>query len=230
MPSLPASQLASFVFHFSCLPRPKVGHDRTSTSTFHSPYSHWSDRWKISSHRLITKLAKVWNWKKSPRCSRIRLSSSVSSCIMRDVSSARRVAFHNVSAFGRLSLIGAICAQQGPLAGIFEGWCEIRGSNSISSPAPQSSNPVSFVRQSGFDCIAPSVVAPFNGSEGGVKGFFRASGVVLAENYWLKCIRFHYQGTQRMCVRRRKVRSFRRGRFPEYVPFKLAVTFDQIWN
>lgn len=149
---------------------------------------------------------------------------------MRDVSSARRVAFHNVSAFGRLSLIGAICAQQGPLAGIFEGWCEIRGSNSISSPAPQSSNPVSFVRQSGFDCIAPSVVAPFNGSEGGVKGFFRASGVVLAENYWLKCIRFHYQGTQRMCVRRRKVRSFRRGRFPEYVPFKLAVTFDQIWN
>lgn len=54
MPSLPASQLASFVFHFSCLPRPKVGHDRTSTSTFHSLYSHWSDRWKISSHRLIT--------------------------------------------------------------------------------------------------------------------------------------------------------------------------------
>lgn len=100
----------------------------------------------------------------------------------------------------------------------------------MSSPAPQSSNPVSFVRQSGFDCIAPSVVAPFNGSEGGVKGFFRASGVVLAENYWLKCIRFHYQGTQRMCVRRRKVRSFRRGRFPEHVPFKLAVTFDQIWN
>lgn len=82
--------------------------------------------------------------------------SRVSQCIRKGV-------------FGRVSLIGAICVRRGkedwranrrgPLAGIFEGWREIRGSNSISS-IPRSPIVRSFrpTKKRGFDCIAASVV------------------------------------------------------------------------
>lgn len=54
---------------------------------------------------------------------------------------------------------GRLAHRRGPLAGIFEGWREIRGSNSISS-IPRSPIVRSFrpTKKRGFDCIAASVV------------------------------------------------------------------------
>ena len=108
--------------------------------------------------------------------------SRVSQCIRKGV-------------FGRVSLIGAICVRRGkedwranrrgPLAGIFEGWREIRGSNSISS-IPRSPIVRSFRPTKKRVSIVSRRVS-LNGSEGGAKGFSLREVVSVGENYWPKC-------------------------------------------
>lgn len=130
--------------------------------------------------------------------------SRVSQCIRKGV-------------FGRVSLIGAICVRRGkedwranrrgPLAGIFEGWREIRGSNSISS-IPRSPIVRSFrpTKKRGFDCIAASVVERERRWR---KGLLSArSGFSWRELLAEMHIRFHYRCRRKVSRNLKRVITF----------------------
>lgn len=104
-----------------------------------------------------------------------RISSRVSWCIRR-----RRGAQSH--AFGRLSLIGAICvgwgksrSRTGPISGDFRGVRNQGFEFHFESPLPNRPIPFSSSDKAVSIVSRPSVVAPLNGSEGGVKGFFQVA-------------------------------------------------------
>lgn len=135
-----------FIFHASC---PKVGQfsRRDAFRLFlHFLVRSVENLMKTVKYRkirnnifdAITKKRRTSGKKRSPRCSRCILRCDVSRVAFRDVSAAEEASSRTRSDGCRSSVQfasdeGRVVHAQGPLAGIFEG-CEIRGSNSISSP------------------------------------------------------------------------------------------------
>lgn len=175
-----------FIFHASC---PKVGQfsRRDAFRLFlHFLVRSVENLMKTVKYRkirnnifdAITKKRRTSGKKRSPRCSRCILRCDVSRVAFR----IRRRRGAQSHAFGRLSLIGAICvgwgksrSRTGPISGDFRGVRNQGFEFHFESPLPNRPIPFSSSDKAVSIVSRPSVVAPLNGSEGGVKGFFQVA-------------------------------------------------------